>query len=66
MLSNDTTRIEILTYFIPYLVVGPIETAVITYLLATTIDVSILFGLVIIIVAIPVQTILGKLLDGLR
>jgi ATP-binding cassette subfamily C (CFTR/MRP) protein 4 len=66
MISNDCTRLEFSLYFAPFLIVGPIEAVVITYILARTIDVSILSGLAVLIVAIPLQSLLGKVFDRLR
>lgn len=66
LISNDGTRLEFSVYFVPYLIVGPIEAIVITYIMARTIDVSILSGLVVLLIAIPSQTLLGKLFDRLR
>ena len=66
LISNDGTRIESSVYFIPYLIVGPIEAIVITYIMAITIDVSILSGLVVLLIAIPAQSLLGKIFDKLR
>lgn len=66
LISNDGTRLEFSVYFIPYLVVGPIEAVVVTYIMARTIDVSILSGLIVLLVAIPTQSLLGKLFDRLR
>lgn len=66
MLSNDATRIEFSVYFVPYLVVGPLEAIATAILLTKMIDVSVLSGLVIIAIAIPTQAALGKVLDKIR
>lgn len=66
LISNDGTRLEFSVYFVPYLVVGPIQAVAITYIMARTIDVSILSGLAVLVVAIPTQSLLGKLFDRLR
>jgi ATP-binding cassette subfamily C (CFTR/MRP) protein 4 len=66
LISNDGTRLEFSVYFVPYLIIGPIEAIVITYIMAKTIDVSILSGLMVLVIAIPAQSMLGKLFDRLR
>lgn len=66
MLSNDGTKIELIVYFLPYLLVAPIESGIIVFILIKLIDVSILSGLVIIAISIPIQSLLGKALDKLR
>nr|UOU03342.1 ATP-binding cassette subfamily C4-4-1 [Brachionus rubens] len=66
MLSNDGTRIEYSVYFIPHLIVAPIQSIIIIFILVETIDVSILSGLVIIVLAIPLQSVLGSAMDKLR
>jgi hypothetical protein len=66
LISNDGARLEVSLYYIPYFVIGPVQTLVIMYLLVTTIHVSILSGLVVLLVAIPFQSLLGKLFNRLR
>nr|QNH67887.1 ATP-binding cassette transporter subfamily C member 4 X4 [Brachionus rotundiformis] len=66
MLSNDGTRVEYSVYFIPHLVIAPLQSAIIIFILAYTIDISILSGLAIIILAIPLQSFLGNAIDKLR
>lgn len=66
MLSNDGTRIEYSVYFLPHLIIAPIQSVIILYILATSIDVSILSGLVIIVLAIPLQSVLGNAIDSLK
>ena len=66
LLANDGTRIEYSVYFLPYLFIAPIQTIVVIILLVKIIDFSILSGLVCLLVAIPLQTLTGKILDYLR
>nr|APD26522.1 ATP-binding cassette transporter subfamily C member 4 X4 protein [Brachionus koreanus] len=66
MLSNDGTRIEYSVYFIPHLIIAPLQSSIIIFILAETIDISILSGLVIIFLAIPLQSFLGNIIDKLR
>jgi hypothetical protein len=66
LLANDGTRIEYSVYFLPYLVIAPIQTLIVIIMLVKIIDVSILSGLVCLLIAIPLQTLTGKILDYLR
>lgn len=66
MLSNDGTRVEYSVYFIPHLIIAPLQSSIIIFILAETIDISILSGLVIIFLAIPLQSFLGNAIDKLR
>ncbi|CAF0703154.1 unnamed protein product [Brachionus calyciflorus] len=66
MLSNDGTRIEYSVYFLPHLIVAPILSIIIVFILAKSIDLSILSGLLIIALAIPLQSVLGNAIDKLR
>ncbi|CAF0703150.1 unnamed protein product [Brachionus calyciflorus] len=66
MLSNDGTKIEYSVYFLAYLIIAPIESIIIIIILVETIDASILSGLVILAISIPIQSLLGKALDRLR
>ena len=66
LIGNDGTRIENCLLYFPYLFVGPIQALVIIGLLVKMIDVSILSGLVLLLVFIPLQSLLGKLMDRLK
>jgi ATP-binding cassette subfamily C (CFTR/MRP) protein 4 len=66
MLANDLSRIEFLLMFMPYLFIGPFEACVVIFLLVKQVDVSVLSGLVIMAIAIPLQALLGKLYDRVR
>ncbi|RMZ95933.1 putative multidrug resistance-associated lethal -like protein, partial [Brachionus plicatilis] len=66
MLSNDGTRVEYSVYFIPHLIIAPLQSSIIIFILAESIDISILSGLVIIFLAIPLQSFLGNVIDKLR
>ena len=60
-LSNDASRIENAFMFCPILIVGPIQAIAIVMLLLKMVDLSILSGLILLIVLIPLQIVLGKL-----
>lgn len=66
LLTNDAAKLEFSVIFLPYLIVVPIEFVVMVIILTEMIDVSILMGLTIVVVFIPVQLVLGKLLNKLR
>lgn len=66
LIANDASRVESVTYFIPYLLVGPIQTIAIIILIVKLIDVSVLSGLLILVISIPSQAFLGKLNDKFR
>jgi ATP-binding cassette subfamily C (CFTR/MRP) protein 4 len=66
MLANDLSRIEFLLMFMPYLFIGPFEAGVVIFLLVKQVDVSVLSGLIIMAIAIPLQALLGKLYDRVR
>lgn len=66
MISNDGARLEMCLYYFPYFVIAPIQALIIVYILVSSINVSILSGMVILIIAVPLQSFLGKLFDILR
>ena len=66
LLANDGIRLEYSVFFLPYMVIAPIQTIIVIIMLVKIIDVSILSGLVLVLFAIPLQTITGKILDYLR
>ena len=66
LLGNDGTRIDNAVLFFPYLLIGPIQSIIIVFLLIKMIDASILSGLILLAFSIPAQALSGKLLDRLR
>jgi hypothetical protein len=52
-------RIEAALTFAGYVLIGPFEAAAIVYLLAANVDFSILAGMPLILIVIPIQTLLG-------
>ena len=66
LLANDAGRLEGLGLFFPNLIIGPVQGAFIVWILVKEIDPTILCGLVVPLVAIPVQLALGKVFDRLR
>lgn len=66
MLSNDTSRVEMAFLFLSYLLVGPLEAVFVVVVLINMIDYSILGGLLILLIVIPFQLLIGKVLNRLR
>lgn len=66
MIANDGSRIELSVYFLPYLLIGPIQAIIIIIMLIKLIDLSVLSGLIVMMITIPAQTLLAKIYDRLR
>jgi len=66
MIANDCSRIEMAFYFVPYLLIGPIQAITIIIMLFTLVDFTVLSGLVVLLFIIPIQSLLAKLLDRMR
>jgi ATP-binding cassette subfamily C (CFTR/MRP) protein 4 len=55
LLSNDVARFDNSFVFLPFLLIGPVETAAIVYLMWDKIGVSAIIGVATILLFIPVQ-----------
>jgi hypothetical protein len=66
MIANDGSRIELSIYFLPYLLIGPLQAIIIIFMLVKLIDLSVLSGLIVMAITIPAQSLLAKLFDRLR
>ena len=66
LITNDLGRLENVNLFISFLVIGPLQSALIIYLLISMIDVSILSGLIIMVLVVPTQIVCGKIYDHFR
>jgi hypothetical protein len=66
MLANDASRIEQSSLFSVFLLVAPIQVIFVIWMLIKLIDVTILGGLIIMVIALPTQAFLGNLYDRLR
>lgn len=53
LISNDVNRFDLTILFLPFLWIGPIETAVVTYFLWEKVSVSSLFGVATLVMFIP-------------
>ncbi|CAD1479365.1 unnamed protein product, partial [Heterotrigona itama] len=60
LLSNDVNRFDIALVQIHYLWIGPLETCIIAYLMYNEVDLSAFFGIVVLLLFIPLQGYLGK------
>ena len=63
LLSNDVSRIETAFHFFPNLFTGPLQVIAIILLLLEMIDLSIIVGVSLLIIVIPLQFVLGKFLN---
>jgi ATP-binding cassette, subfamily C (CFTR/MRP), member 4 len=66
LISNDTTKLEYSPYFAAMMILGPLQLIIIIVLLIKLINVNILSGFLVILLAIPIQALLGKLMDHTR
>ncbi|XP_050098722.1 probable multidrug resistance-associated protein lethal(2)03659 [Anopheles aquasalis] len=66
LLSNDVGRLDLAVLFLHYLWLGPLETVVVTYLMYREIGISAIFGVIFLLLFIPLQAYLGKKTSVLR
>ncbi len=66
MISNDCVRVESSILYLPFLIVVPAEVTFATFMLYNCVDRSVLSGLLVIFLAIPLQTILAKIYNHMR
>jgi ATP-binding cassette subfamily C (CFTR/MRP) protein 4 len=66
LITNDLGRLEYVNLFLSFLVIGPLQSGFIIYLLITMIDVSVLSGLIIMVLVVPTQIVCGKIYDHFR
>ena len=66
IMSNDVNRFDEFTIFASYLVVAPIQTAIIVYIVWTYLDVACLAGIGLLLLFIPFQALMGRLFSGVR
>uniref|UniRef100_A0A182Q5F7 Uncharacterized protein n=1 Tax=Anopheles farauti TaxID=69004 RepID=A0A182Q5F7_9DIPT len=66
LLSNDVGRLDLAVLFVHYLWIGPLETLVVTYLMYREIGVSAFYGVLFLLLFIPLQAYLGKKTSVLR
>ncbi|KDR24429.1 putative multidrug resistance-associated protein, partial [Zootermopsis nevadensis] len=66
LLSNDVARFDKTFLVLAFLVIAPVETMIIVYLLWSRIGISAVLGVVSILLVIPVQAGFGKMISTLR
>ncbi|XP_053675062.1 probable multidrug resistance-associated protein lethal(2)03659 [Anopheles nili] len=66
LLSNDVGRLDLAVLFVHYLWIGPLETLVVTYLMYREIGHSAVYGVLFLLLFIPLQAYLGKKTSVLR
>ncbi|KAK5646813.1 hypothetical protein RI129_005277 [Pyrocoelia pectoralis] len=66
LLSNDVNRFDFFTVFIHHLWVAPVQACIACYLMYQEVEYSALFGLAFLLLFIPFQFLLGKLLSNVR
>ncbi|XP_050579550.1 probable multidrug resistance-associated protein lethal(2)03659 isoform X2 [Bombus affinis] len=60
LLSNDVNRFDVALIYLHYLWLGPLETIIITYFMYMEVELSAIFGVIILLLFIPLQGYLGK------
>lgn len=60
LLSNDVSHFDSSFVFLPFLVIGPVETAAVVYLMWTKIGISAIIGVATLLLFIPVQGLYYK------
>jgi ATP-binding cassette, subfamily C (CFTR/MRP), member 4 len=66
LLTSDIGKFDTIFLFYPYLLIAPVEVTITVYMLATLTDLSILSGLGVIAVIIPIQLLIGKFSQRIR
>lgn len=66
LMTNDVSRFEKLVILLPYLFIAPVQALFIVFVLAELVDVHFLTGLGVLILFIPCQYVVSKLLDRLK
>ncbi|KAK4880306.1 hypothetical protein RN001_008452 [Aquatica leii] len=66
LLSNDVNRFDFFTIFIHHLWVSPLQACIACYLMYQEVEYSALFGLAFLLLFIPFQFLLGKMLSKFR
>jgi ABC-type multidrug transport system fused ATPase/permease subunit len=66
IISTDCARVEYSILFMPFLFVAPVELIVVIVILFNLVDKTILSGLAVVAIALPIQSMLGKVFDHMR
>ena len=63
LIANDSFNIEYILHLLPYLLIAPIQTIIVIYILLNKVNLTFLSGLLIILLFFPIQFISGKILS---
>ena len=66
LITNDVARLELVTLFLGYLIIGPIEAIFVIYVLVQVVDLYFLSGLIVLCILVPSQSFISKIIDHLR
>ncbi len=66
IMANDVNRFDEFSIFASYLVVAPIQTAMIVYIVWTYLGVACFAGIGLLLLFIPFQALMGRLFSGVR
>ncbi|EDW47093.1 GM21118 [Drosophila sechellia] len=66
LISNDIPRLDSALYFVHYLWVGPLQVLVITYLMYQEIGISAVFGVLFMLLFMPIHLYLGTMTSALQ
>ena len=66
IMSNDVNRFDEFSLFVAYLLVSPIQTAIVVYIVWTYLGVSCLVGIGLLLLFIPFQGFMGKMFSKVR
>ncbi|KAH8355856.1 hypothetical protein KR200_006142, partial [Drosophila serrata] len=66
LISNDVSRMDNNVLFAHFLWIGPLQTALVTYLMYLQIGISAMFGVALMLLFIPLQMYLGKKTSEMR
>nr|QNH67884.1 ATP-binding cassette transporter subfamily C member 4 X1 [Brachionus rotundiformis] len=66
LLSTDTTRIEVGMHFLPYLITGPIQMAIVIIIIYQKVGLTFLSGLLLLLLVVPVKWTVLKQIKKFR
>ena len=66
LITNDVGRLDYVTLFLGYLVIGPIQGLFVIVVLVRVVDPYFLTGLGVMCILVPAQSFIGKIYDRLR
>ncbi|KAK0074938.1 hypothetical protein PV326_012047, partial [Microctonus aethiopoides] len=60
LLSNDVSRFDLTPALVPYILIGPLQTIIITYIMYQEIGLPAVYGVIVLLILIPLQGWLGR------